>query len=276
MTRPPCALLPGTMFLLAAAALAGEVHAQGAPPAAPSTTAAPPAGTLQQLPPAPPPPATTAPPAATTPTYPAPAPPRYGTYPPSAYPPGYTPPVYQPQQPQPQPQVPYPQQAAPAYPYGYNPFAAWPATLPAVDGKQPPNGYREETSVRKSFVITGAVAFGVFYLSSLAAASVLSDSSTTDSSSGSSSSNKSDSEALPLFIPCLGPFIGLATLDPAPVGTAWLVLDGLAQTAGLTLLIVGIAYPNKKWVRMDLASASVQVAPIVTPTHSGLGLFGRF
>lgn len=268
--------LPIAMILLAAATVGGEARAQGpAAQPAPAASAPPPAGTLQPLPPGPPAPAATTVPQPPYPA-PAPAPPRYGAVPPSAYPPGYTPPVYPatPQHPVPQHATPsMPQQAMP-YPYGYAPWMQMPASLPYQEGKQPPNGYREETSLRRGFVITGAVAFGVAYGGSLLAASVLSDNNSNDYDSGEDDTN--DSQALPLFIPCLGPFIGLATLDPKPIGTAWLLLDGLTQTAGLSLLIVGLVYPNKKWVRMDLATASVRVAPIVTNHQSGLGLFGNF
>jgi hypothetical protein len=120
-------------------------------------------------------------------------------------------------------------------------------------------------------VIGGAVTLGTCYLFSLLAASVIAEqNSTYGSHSG------SDSKALPLFIPALGPFIGIATLDPGPVGTAWLILDGLTQTAGAAMIVTGLASPTKRYLRNDIVAFDWKVTPLATGSHRGLGVVGRF
>jgi hypothetical protein len=82
-------------------------------------------------------------------------------------------------------------------------------------------------------VIAGSVTFGVIYLSSvLTAASVLAS----DLNNGKMFS--------PLFAPIVGPFIAIGTTNSSG-GTPLLVLDGLAQLAGMTMLICGAAIEEK-------------------------------
>jgi hypothetical protein len=199
------------------------------------------------------------------------SPPGYGQ--PPSYPPGYAPPGYAPPGYGTQPGYPQGSQP-PGYPYAYQYPNGYPgpATLPFVEGKPPPAGYHEESKVIKGLVIGGSVTFGTCYFLTLLAASVISE----DNKNSWDSSKRDDSKALPLFIPALGPFIGLATLDPSSVGAGWLILDGVAQSAGLGMLIAGLTTHTKRYVRDDIMKVEWKIAPVVTGSHTGLGAVGRF
>lgn len=248
--------------------------------------AAPPAPTASStaLQPLPPPPATnTAVPGPVWPQQPPPVstvqpqpgtpygPPRYGApgYGTPQIPPGYRTPV--PGQQQYPGNYPYSYQ----YPtgYGYPSQYSGPPSLAYEEGKPGPNGYHVESQPRRGLVIAGATTFGSAYLITLLAASAIAD----DADDWDSSDDDDDeSKALPLFIPVLGPFIGIATLDAGPVGSGWLVLDGLTQGAGVAMLIAGLAYPNKRWIRNDLG-LEWRLAPVKAGRDGvGMGLAGRF
>lgn len=252
--------------------------AQTQPAAAPPPS--PPAGssTLQPLPaPAP----TTATSAIPGPVWPQQPPQAYGTQPPQgtaphgtpAYPapqavPGYRAPAAGQSYPG---YYPYPYQYPTAY--GYTPQFVAPASLAYEEGKPGPNGYHLESQPRRGLVIAGATTFGSAYLITLLAASAIADHS---DDWNNSTDDDDETKALPLFIPVLGPFIGISSLDASPLGSAWLVLDGITQGAGVAMLIAGLAYPNKRWIRNDLG-----VEWTVAPTRAGhdgggLGLVGRF
>jgi hypothetical protein len=155
--------------------------------------------------------------------------------------------------------------------YSYSPYAAYgPPTLPYTEGTTAPRGYHLDTRPQKGLVIGGAVSFGVAYLSSLLAASSI------QQDAGRNNDGRGGSDAVPLFVPVLGPFIGLATLDPSPVGTGWLLLDGLVQSGGVIMFITGLASPNKRFVRDDLA-VRWSVSPMALGRNStGLSVRGSF
>jgi hypothetical protein len=73
-----------------------------------------------------------------------------------------------------------------------------------------------------------------------------------------------------LFIPVVGPFIS-CHWNSDPLWVAPLVLNGLLQTAGLTMTIVGGAMMARK-----PASPTVRLSPWSTGTTSGLAFDGSF
>ena len=271
--------LRATLVLTAlpAAAIGTSVslaHAQGQPATTtPAPSAAP--GPL---------PALSAPAATVTgPVWPQPPPSSYATPQPTAQPgngayvpPGYGVPRYG---------TPvYPQGAAPsgqrpqgAYPYpgwyGYPGTFAGPPSIPYEEGKPAPNGYRLSASPRRGLVVAGASTFGSAYLVTLLAASIVAGE---EDDWGDPSDDDDEKKAVPLFIPVVGPFIGISTLDASPVASAWLILDGLAQGAGAAMLIAGLAYPTKRWIRNDLGM-QWRVAPIKAGRDGlGMGVLGSF
>ena len=200
-------------------------------------------------------------------------PPGYAPPPgyPQGYPQGYPPPGYAPPPGYPQG---YPQgypppgygQPPPGYgpnSYGYGPpGSTLPATLAYEEGDPIPPGYRVDSRIRKGLVIGGAVTFGVPWFFSAMIASI-----------GDSLSRSSD--LWPLYIPALGPFIAMGTLETEGPGTFWLAVDGLAQSGGIAMLIAGIVAQEKRLVRSTEHDVSVTVMPLRFGPHgAGLGLVG--
>lgn len=128
----------------------------------------------------------------------------------------------------------------PSYGYGYGPPAGYGTRPPAPrsemayeSGDPVPDGYELESRLNKGLVIAGATTFGAVYLLTAVAGAVAVDNSV----------NPSAYE--PLFIPLAGPFVTIHTADATATGTLALVIDGLAQAAGLGMLIGGLASPRE-------------------------------
>jgi hypothetical protein len=83
-------------------------------------------------------------------------------------------------------------------------------------------------------VVSGAVLLGISYLLSITwAATAVSD---------------HNAELAPLFIPVVGPFMTIASADvfeghdaAKAIGGAFLIVDGIVQVSGLSLLVIGVA-----------------------------------
>jgi hypothetical protein len=193
-----------------------------------------------------------APPQAATPApapVPAPNPPPGTPYPPPGTP--YQPPGGPYQQP---PQIIYvPQEAT------------WPRYIKDWDEGQPvPYGYHPEARARKGLVIPGAIIAGVAYLLATLVATEHNDSYDSESYNA-------------MFIPIVGPFIQMGTGNNVADDDQALFLDGMAQAAGVTMLVLGLAFPRHILVRNDFGSISFVPTPIrVGHEGGGLGLVGRF
>jgi hypothetical protein len=142
---------------------------------------------------------------------------------------------------------------------------AWPPYIKTWEEGQPvPYGYHPETRARKGLVITGAVLFGVLYLLSTLIASA-------------NDSSYDGNRYTALWIPVAGPFIQAGASNNASGDREIFVLDGVAQAAGVTMLVLGLAFPRHILVRNDLLSVSFLPAPMkVGHDGGGLGLVGRF
>jgi hypothetical protein len=195
-------------------------------------------------------------------------------YPPPGYPPpGYAPPGYG----YPPPGYGYPPPGAyPAYPPGY--YGPPPQEPPRFDaskwkeGDRVPPGYHVEERVRRGMVIAGAITLGVPYLIGLSFASAADF----ENSSGW------------LAVPALGPWLTMAFREDQCdevqesygdcVGDSflrvWLTIDGLAQTAGAILLLVGIADKKPRLVADE--TAKIVITPRRVGSGYGLGIQGTF
>jgi hypothetical protein len=146
-----------------------------------------------------------------------------------------------------------------------------PYTMDYIEGAEVPPGYIKVERVRKGLVIAGAVTFGVSWLVSATAGVAL-----TDESNGGDCAYESYSEngyyysechdndenegAIPLFIPLVGPFIAMGTMeDVEGPGRAALFLDGVVQVGGMAMLIAGVA--AKQTVLVRSGNTTVSVAP---------------
>jgi hypothetical protein len=133
------------------------------------------------------------------------------------------------------------------------------------EGEPIPAGYHADTRVRRGLVVGGAITFGIMYLFSVLGGSVMND-----ASQSSGSAERGDF----LFVPVAGPFLQM-TKTESSTGNVTLAIDGIAQAAGATMLIVGITSPRTVLVRNDLAE--VRVTPMqVGQRGSGVGLVGSF
>lgn len=183
--------------------------------------------------------------------------------PPAAYgqpPPGYgqVPPGY--------PQAPPGTYYAPAP--GYPAAALGPKVIDYEEGDTIPVGYRTGTRVRKGLVIGGSVMLGVGYLVTIMAAGI-----------GQLVNNvgtQGTKDFGPLLIPVVGPFIGLGTTHPSTGGVFGLTFLGVVQTAGLGMLIGGIAAPKTVLLRNEVAGVKFTVTPQFGASTAGIGAVGSF
>jgi hypothetical protein len=145
--------------------------------------------------------------------------------------------------------------------------------LPYEEGRPIPPGYRVVRQVRRGLIIPGAIVTGVLWSISLTGA-VAAD---WDNSSGF------------LIIPGLGPWLMLVAggarnhcsqsqysysyCDDNSGLRSVLVLDALGQTAGMALLVSGLAFQRVRVLRDDVV---VSLAPMARPGTHGLSLVGTF
>ena len=195
---------------------------------------------------------------------------------PAQPPPGFEqqPPATQPQPPiygQPPPGGYYP---PPGYGYGVPPSPMLgPKKMDYEEGDPIPPGYHVETKVRKGLLIGGACTFGVMYLLSALTAAAVEDVQNV-------SSTGSRDDYIPLYIPAAGPFVTIGTAHSSGVGTFFLVVDGIAQSGGLAMAIIGIAAPNSVLIRNDVGKPGIQLTPMMVgkdirgTSTMGLGLVG--
>lgn len=173
------------------------------------------------------------------------APPPAGYAPPPA---GYAPPLgYS-----------YPPQSGPLAP-----ARTGPATLPYEEGYAVPYGYHLELRKRRLLAIGGGVTFGALY--GVSALGVL----------------LSGGGAKAVLVPVAGPFIEIVNIQSTLSGheasglrglaTAFMVLDGVGQVAGVTMLLIGLTQPIPTLVRNDVATPTVRITPL-TMGYDGRGL----
>lgn len=74
-----------------------------------------------------------------------------------------------------------------------------------------------------------------------------------------------------LFIPAVGPFMQLGRSSSSGAASAILLVDGVAQCAGLALLGYGIFSKRTIFVRQDVA-----LAPVIGGGTTGAALVGTF
>lgn len=95
-----------------------------------------------------------------------------------------------------------------------------------------------ERRMRRPLTIAGEVLFLVGYLAPAVPVAIL------WSLAGSKSEDAPP--AWPLVIPLAGPFVTFATASPDALATTFLVIDGVVQTAGLSMFIAGLAMPEEE------------------------------
>ncbi|MBI4954196.1 MAG: hypothetical protein HY908_19385 [Myxococcales bacterium] len=139
-----------------------------------------------------------------------------------------------------------------------------PNELPYDDSQPIPPGYRLDSHPRVGLIIGGSVTFGVLYLSSALAASLILDTSGGEGERGA-----------PLYAPAIGPFIAMGTLKTSATGKFGLVIDGLGQVAGVAMFVAGFAAPSQKLVRNEYFTADI-LPTSLGEGAPGLGMVGEF
>jgi hypothetical protein len=189
--------------------------------------------------------------------------PGYGQQPPPGY--GQPPPGYG------QPPAGYGQPPAGAY-YapapGYPGMPMGPKVLDYEEGDAIPAGYRTGTRIRKGLVIGGSVMLGVSYLITIMAAGI--------GQAVNDVGTQGTKDFGPLLIPVAGPFIGIATTHASSGGAFGLAFLGTVQTAGLAMLIGGIAAPKTVLLRNEAGPVKFTVLPQIGASSTGLGVVGTF
>jgi hypothetical protein len=198
------------------------------------------------------------------------APPPEQQPPPQQPPPGYAqPPGYG----QPPPPGAYP----PNYNYGLPPGTPYgPSELDYEEGQPIPPGYHVDTRIRKGMVIGGAVTLGALWVFSvLVAAIATSIEEEEERFDGTDDDGISPADTAMLFIPVAGPFISIVTYEASTAGAVPLIFDGVGQSAGLVLLIVGLA-AQEQVLKRDYGGITLEATPMVGQGYGGMGLTGKF
>jgi hypothetical protein len=143
-------------------------------------------------------------------------------------------------------------------------------------GNPIPQGYHPETRTRTGLIVAGAVTFGTLYLiSALVAAAGADSSSRVTYSNGQYVKTSGENPVGALWVPVVGPFIQMGHEGNSSVGNVVLVVDGLGQVAGATMLAFGLFSPRHVLVRNDLGT--VRVSPVgLGGGKVGWGLTGTF
>jgi len=132
--------------------------------------------------------------------------------------------------------------------------------LPYEEGEPGPPGYYLKLRARRGLIISGSVTLGsAWLLTSIAGAFLVEN-------------DGAGQNFAPLFVPVVGPFIALGTGDPNGFAASVLIMDGLTQTAGLTMLIAAFLEPERVWKR----KLALEVTPIQVGDATGIGLRGTW
>jgi hypothetical protein len=138
------------------------------------------------------------------------------------------------------------------------------------EGDPIPPGYHQDTRIRKGLVIAGAVTFGSLYLTTILITAGVQGICDADGVSGDCD------EASALYVPAIGPFIAIGTLDANAPAAVFLAINGLGQSAGVAMLVAGLAARENVLVRDDISKPAIHVRPLVAGDALGLGLDGTF
>jgi hypothetical protein len=176
------------------------------------------------------------------------------------------------QQPQPAPQ----QVPAPYYPaQPYYVAQPQPYYAPQPQAPQRPTTPHTEERANLGLIISGAVILGVGWV-----VNILSGVFAGVELFGSDASSEWDAFRFSAFVPIAGPWIQLATKPTSfsqDYWGPWLIIDGLLQATGLTMLVIGIATPRTETVYSERPSEpSFAFVPSISPGYTGGTLVGTF
>lgn len=171
-------------------------------------------------------------------------------------------------------QAPPPPQPQPYYAPQPQPVYAQPAYPPPAQPARPAQP-RTVTRPNLGLIVSGAVLLGVGWV-----ANIISGLPAGDDPFDSGSEPEWDAFRLTSIIPVAGPWIQLGvkpTTFAQDYWAPWLIIDGLLQLAGVTMLIVGIATPRTQTtVAANEGGLQMALVPRVGPDQAGAALVGTF
>jgi hypothetical protein len=135
-----------------------------------------------------------------------------------------------------------------------------------------PAGYTMVDTVNSRLLVSGITLLATGWLLSLLAAGIGSSGEAEEADDAADGVTAGD--WMPLYLPAVGPFIAIGTLDPSPAGTGLLLADGVLQVGGAIGIVASIVDRNYKLVRHGYGGLSVK--PAASLQFRGLVATGRF
>lgn len=141
-----------------------------------------------------------------------------------------------------------PPPAEPAGPLTREAWSKLPSQLKYNPGMEIPPYYELKRRPLTGLIVTGGPMLGGLYLLGMPFA-------ITDSLGY-------EGDLWPLFIPVVGPFAAIGTFGTPPPSTAILIVDGLAQVAGLSMVVAGASTRVEKLERIPFDKITLGVRPL--------------
>jgi len=142
-----------------------------------------------------------------------------------------------------------------------------------------PNGYRMVDTVNGKALGTGLALLGTGWIISVLVGSVGAAGEEEEGQLDAADGVTAD-DWTPLYIPIVGPFIAISTLDAKPSGMGLLIADGIVQVGGAIGIVVGFVDRKYKLVRQDVDVGGVRLRPSFSfasrAGYAGLTATGRF
>jgi len=185
------------------------------------------------------------------------------------------------QQPQQQPPPGYGQPPPPGYGYpppaGYYvvPYYAQEPPPPWKPGQPAPAGYHVETKADGKTIRSGVGLLVALWICSVLTGAVLNESEEPKSEDG---DDVEPGDWTPMYYPILGPFLAMKNLDSSDGGWAVLLLDGIGQSAGALMIVIGLVNRKEYLEANSTAKAGPRfmAAPFIGRRGGGFGISGTF
>jgi len=137
----------------------------------------------------------------------------------------------------------------------------------------PPEGYNLRSSVRSGAIGGGVTLLLLGWIPAIIGGAIAAKD---EKQRGIDGDGVEEGDWTPMYVPVVGPFITMSSVDASGGGAAVLVVDGVLQTAGAALIVYGILDRKYKVVRAQVAGHPVEVAPGVSFDRPGISVRGAF
>ncbi len=144
----------------------------------------------------------------------------------------------------------------------------WDADVP------PPEGYELDSNINTGLLGAGIGLLAGGWLTSVMVAAIGSKAEEDEEGDLEELDSIAPEDWAPLYVPIVGPFIALRSLEPGVNGTGVLIADGLVQVAGTLGIVFSFLDTEYKIVRRN--KAQIDLTPAVGVGYQGLQLKGSF